>query len=163
MKRHQISRWLIIIFLCFLLPGKSFSQTIKPWTITATGKTISNGNICISYTLGEVFSGAISNKQSAVIGLLQPEKIVITSMVIPETTYNSSIKTFPNPVNDVLEISDPDEVISKITVYNLYGNPVLTATPGNPIYTAELGSGMYTIQAFNEENKCIYTNKFLKL
>lgn len=151
----------INFLLCFAISGAS-AQSISLFGMTISGKTISDGSIYISYTLGEVFSGAINGKESAVIGILQPENVVITSLFDTEKKA-SLVNFYPNPTLDVLNISDPEGKVYNIVVCNMFGVPVLSSPMSGAVNMEPLTSGMYTIQLLDENNNCIYSSKVSKL
>jgi hypothetical protein len=154
-----------LAFICFITGVSTTdlsAQTISPFGMTITGKTITDGKIYVSYTLGEVFSGAINGKESAVIGILQPEKIIITSL--SESNKNETLINFyPNPTLDILNISDPESKVYNIVICNIFGSPVLSSPMTEVISLESLESGMYTIQMFDKNNNCIYTSKISRL
>lgn len=61
MKIFNTIKWLLLI-CCLFATAWSRAQSVSPWGMSVTGKTITDGKFYISYTLGEVFSGAVMGK-----------------------------------------------------------------------------------------------------
>ena len=86
---------------------------------------------------------------------------------ISEAT-KSSIRIFPNPVKDKLNINGLSEIENlRIEVYNLIGSKVFSKTTDNAnaesavINTDFLGNGIYFAKLFSGDN-LIVTKKFTK-
>jgi hypothetical protein len=62
---------------------------------------------------------------------------------------NSAVTTYPNPVKDYLQISNPNQNISEVTVYNLFGQEVIkedwTAKNTTSLDMTRLASGTYLL------------------
>ncbi len=59
---------------------------------------------------------------------------------------SSQVKVFPNPVNQLIQISGIDHLSSKITICNAQGHLVKTHSGSSPISIDHLPSGWYVIQ-----------------
>ena len=74
----------------------------------------------------------------------------------------TSIKMYPNPVKNSLTI-DADSSIQKVSVYNILGQEVMTASPksnSTTLQTSALQKGVYILKTDIEGN--ISTNKIIK-
>jgi hypothetical protein len=73
---------------------------------------------------------------------------------------NNSVRVYPNPVSDVLQISAPSDMVN-VAVYNTYGELIFTTT-GTKVGVDQLAAGTYfvTITTSNGEQN---TTRFVKL
>lgn len=74
----------------------------------------------------------------------------------------SSVKMYPNPVNNILNI-EANSAIQKVTVYNLLGQEVMTASPktnATTLQTSSLQKGVYMVTT--EIDGKISTSKVVK-
>ncbi|MFW5724934.1 MAG: carboxypeptidase regulatory-like domain-containing protein [Bacteroidota bacterium] len=80
---------------------------------------------------------------------------------IPESTSETEVRLFPNPVTDSFFI-DSDSALERIVIHNTLGT-VLRDTPftGNRINVSELPEGLYIIHLY-DNNKRVAVKKVLK-
>src|SRR5688572_29142409 len=83
------------------------------------------------------------------------------NIVSSDDFLENGISFFPNPVNDVLNITDPYERISSVCIIDLVGNIVYS---GNSlqIETEHFPSGYYSLQVDMKEGQKL-VEKFIKL
>ncbi len=79
------------------------------------------------------------------------------------TFSNNTIKIYPNPVNEVLNIENTsDEMLEKIIITDCLGKKIIEVTQNmEQLNLSALPSGLYFIQCFSQNNKCL--TKFVKL
>ncbi len=73
---------------------------------------------------------------------------------------NNSISLYPNPANDVLNISSSDS-IAKIEVFDMQGRNVATNNNASNVNVVSLGKGVYIIKVV-QENGSFITKQFIK-
>ncbi|MEK8180497.1 T9SS type A sorting domain-containing protein [Flavobacterium buctense] len=80
-----------------------------------------------------------------------------------ETFSNSSIKIYPNPVNNLLTVENTNnEAVEKIIITDCLGKKVIEMTQNfEQINVSMLPSGLYFLQCFSQTNKT--QSKFVKL
>ncbi|NBL63691.1 T9SS type A sorting domain-containing protein [Flavobacterium sp. NST-5] len=99
------------------------------------------------------------------------DRITLTSIACPTNnlgvdnsiTKNSNVKVYPNPVNDILNISF-EQGISSVTIYNLLGQEVLSKSINaseTAINVSNLAVGTYLVKVKND-NKEVKTIKIVK-
>lgn len=90
----------------------------------------------MSYNTGEVF----------VIFTVQNQDIV--SKTTEENQINTAVAVYPNPVNDVLNVSFPkDQVIESVTLYSIEGKIIFSQTlKDNQIDLSGLLKGVYILK-----------------
>ncbi|MBK7870850.1 MAG: T9SS type A sorting domain-containing protein [Saprospiraceae bacterium] len=76
---------------------------------------------------------------------------------------NSSIKIFPNPATEYIELTENKEVL-KIVVYNLAGREMkrFDAFNGEKYYVGDLARGLYLVQLLDKSNQTIVTQRVSK-
>lgn len=81
----------------------------------------------------------------------------------PVIVDNPTIKIFPNPATDYIELSDTDKV-SQIVIYNLTGREMkrFDAFSGEKYYVGDLPKGLYLVQLTDSKNQTIITQRVSK-
>ncbi|MGV7108156.1 T9SS type A sorting domain-containing protein [Flavobacterium sp. U410] len=141
-----------------LAPGLLFNE--DGWTVVSTGYNFSsaivnNGNL---HTWGYNSSGQLGN------GSYTNDTYIFGTLPCPTSTLSTEdfainkLKVYPNPVNDVLNISFDNE-ITAVSIINLLGQEVLTkainATEGK-IDVSDLTPGTYLVKVTsNNEGKIL--------
>jgi len=75
---------------------------------------------------------------------------------------NEEISVFPNPVQNTLYIKTEAEHTYSCKIVNALGQIVLIGDCHQTINTSSLQSGIYFLRLYDEQNKLIYTTKFIK-
>ena len=97
--------------------------------------------------------------------VFDPNKHIISannSITLGLNNYdaNNSLKIFPNPVTDELNIRIPNmETINNVIIYNLMGQKIIEKNT-QTISVSELSTGVYTISV--ETSEGIFHKKFIK-
>ncbi len=114
--------------------------------INSSGTTISDSNLVIEYSIGEIATTTLQNGQDAATqGLLQPTYQII-SEVYEAFDQNFSFKAFPNPTADHLIIETDYPKFQTIQIFNLAGQKFAQQSfDGKPISLSGLPSGTYVI------------------
>lgn len=75
---------------------------------------------------------------------------------VDEYEQGMSFSLYPNPVNDMLYISNPEK-IDRLTIYSISGQLVAAETePGNSLYVGDLPAGFYMIHLEVENRQIVY-------
>ncbi|HTJ14103.1 MAG TPA: discoidin domain-containing protein [Dinghuibacter sp.] len=82
-----------------------------------------------------------------------------SSVVSVSTSPSSSVRLFPNPVADYVNIATPDP-IRQVTVYDVAGAPVRTFGSGTQFYCGGLHAGVYLARVVT--GKSVSTLKMVK-
>lgn len=89
---------------------------------------------------------------------LPPEQDLTTSVYNMNTI---SLKTWPNPVLDQLQLSDT--YTGQVHIYNAKAQCVYTAAlNGNTIDVSHLSNGLYTLKLVDKREQTIYVSRFVK-
>lgn len=111
----KIIRSIHILLTIFLLFNtKIYSQQV----VGSAGMSYENQNVNLSWTLGEVAIMTLENQnQMLTQGFHQPILVVLNSDDV--TTFDKTIKVFPNPTSDYV-ILQVDNEINQSMFYRLY-------------------------------------------
>lgn len=112
-----MKKLLLLTGIYFSFSPFVFSQTIERNVIASGGQVMTNANIEVSYTIGEVMVTQLNQSQYIITqGFHQPSK---KSTIDPEIT---DILIFPNPTVDDIVIQFPQDIGDyKINVYDEAG------------------------------------------
>jgi len=132
--------------LTLLLLGSGFLCHAQ--TLTGVGgATVSNANLSVSYSIGEIATASLQDAQSSITqGFQQPRYTVLTSVnSVFDAHYTLSV--FPNPVRDELNIKTDYQDFVRYALYDLSGKTVQQgALNNNVIGLAMMAQGTYILQ-----------------
>lgn len=82
--------------------------------------------------------------------------------VAVETNINTSnITVYPNPTNDCFIISDPQQSLSSVEIFDVFGKKVYSQLHGNTIDASSFSKGLYVIKIY-DINKQVAVFKIIK-
>ena len=95
----------LILFIILFSAGHLSGQELSSKVFANAGLVAQNGNLVLSYTIGETFvhTSPLNNPNSIVFGFQQTENIVIKTVEIDGKQFE--VNTFPNPVKDNLVVA----------------------------------------------------------
>ena len=111
-------------------------------------------------TNGAVIGGALDMTNSIYIDSIVFDN---TAPALGTTNFgyaNNTISLYPNPANDVLNVSSSNK-ISKIEVYDLLGRKVASKNNASDVNVAALGKGAYIVKVV-KENGSVVAKRFIK-
>ena len=119
-----------ILFIVFFLAGiiQSFAQLARHDVIATSGEFFSNSTYSLSWTLGECVTETFTATGNTLTQGFQQSKFVVTS-INQLTIEGISVKAYPNPVSDLINISVKTENGIQKPVFLL---PVFAAKIGIP-------------------------------
>jgi endo-1,3(4)-beta-glucanase len=126
--------------------GKKFTKTLSGF---ADGQTI-------SYACKFAFAGglAVTKYFSYKIG-------TNCTLNVKNAVFASSVKLYPNPVNNILNLNSTVKTITKVEIYSVIGKKVIEFNQGlEKMNIEELSSGLYVIKVI--ANEASFTTKFIK-
>ena len=129
--------------------------------INSSGATISDSNLFIEYSIGEIVTTTIQNGQDAATqGLLQPTYQII-SEVNGAFDKKFSFKAFPNPTADHLIIETDYPNFKTVQIFNIAGQKFAQQSfDGSPVSLSGLSPGTYLI--YFQSNQMTKTIKIVK-
>lgn len=146
------------------------AQTLERTVVASSGEylTSPNINLTLSCTIGEPVVATLTNiKLILTQGFQQPLENDVLSVDI--NTADWSIKAFPNPFNDVINIEISSDKASEFTItmtnllgQNFGGEYLANHYPGKNVYqlnTSTLAQGMYIVTVASKDGKLVKTFK----
>lgn len=129
--------------------------------VNATGATLSNSNLVVEYSIGEIVTATIQNSIStATQGLLQPTYDIVSD-VNEGFDSNFSFGVYPNPVAEQLNIKTDYTEFRIVLVYDAVGRMIGEYKfDGKPIGLSSLSPGTYMI--LFQSNKYTKSIKIIK-
>ncbi|KAF2332332.1 pectate lyase family protein [Flavobacterium ginsenosidimutans] len=113
------------------------SAGIVTASIAAGSHTITKGSVANLFYISTVYSGGTA------------KMAVTTDLAVTETTTETSkIILYPNPVSSTLYLSDAEQKVQKILIYNISGNLVITSGKSESIDTSSLIPGTYLAKIY---------------
>ena len=147
--------------------GKSLSGRINPVGTFALHDSAS-GTILNSVTITDPINSSITiqfeiefGQATADIDLDDVEVTLTEGATLSTKDFTATaLNLYPNPVKDVLNITDQD--VKTASVYNLVGQKVLEATVTNTLNVESLNKGMYLVQLKKQNESGVISRKFIK-
>lgn len=109
------------------------SAGIVTASIAAGSHTITKGSVANLFYISTVYSGT-TLKMAAVAETTTPE--------------SAKIILYPNPVSSTLYLSDPEQKVQKVLIYNISGNLVVNSGNSESIDTSGLIPGTYLAKIY---------------
>lgn len=79
-----------------------------------------------------------------------------------EIANEITVRIFPNPTKNTLQIETNGQKIDRAIIYNLEGKIVLQQTYVGPLNTSNLNSGAYILELLNQQNQSVIRKLFVK-
>ena len=153
-------------FLAFLLISlSSSSQTISKQVIGPGGQTFENGNNKLSYTLGEVAVGAMTDEDGTYqLGNGYYPSLNLSTLTSETPELQLQVKVFPNPSKEFIFITHPVEQFFEVRITDVSGKQILQTAnqKQQPLNVETLTTGTYFITVTTKESKKTNTYKIIK-
>jgi len=157
-------RYFIISFL--LLGFSAYSQpTISKQVIGPGGQTFENGNNKLSYTVGEVAVGAMTDEDGTFqLGNGYYPSLNLSTLNTETPELQLQVKVFPNPTKEVIYITHPTEQLFEVRITDVSGKQILQTThqKQQALNVQTLTTGTYFITVTTKESKQTNTCKIIK-
>jgi Secretion system C-terminal sorting domain len=149
------------IFTLLLIPWASlcFAQRV----VNTTGTSLSNANLTVEYSVGEMVTTTLTGTQQVVTqGLLQPSYAVTTETNdLFDTKF--SLRCYPNPTIEELIIETDFRGFRKASIYSIDGKLVSQQVfDYQSIKVGTLSTGSYILTLTDEQNLYSKTIKIFK-
>ena len=156
-------RYLIIAFFLAIFSGHS--QTISKQVIGPGGQTFENGNNKLSYTVGEVVVGAMTDDEGRLqLGNGYYPSLNLSTLNTETPELQLQVKVYPNPTKEVIYITHPTEQFFEVRITDVSGKQILQTQHQNlqPLSVQTLTTGTYFITVTTKESKQTNTYKIIK-
>ena len=157
-------RYFIISFL--LLGLSSYAQpTISKQVIGPGGQTFENGNNKLSYTVGEVVVGAMTDEDGSYqLGNGYYPSLDLSTLNSDTPELQLQVKVFPNPATEMIYITHPTEQLFEVAITDISGKQILQTLHQKERHLSvqTLTTGTYFITVTTKESKQTNTYKIIK-
>ena len=156
-------RYLTIVF--FLASFSGHSQIISKQVIGPGGQTFENGNNKLSYSVGEVAVGAMTDEDGTYqLGNGYYPSLNLSTLSSETPELQLQVKVFPNPTKEVIYITHPTEQFFEVKITDVSGKQILQTAhqKQQPLSVQILTTGTYFITVTTIESKQTNTYKILK-
>lgn len=153
--------------LSFLLLGfSSYAQpTISKQVIGPGGQTFENGNNKLSYTVGEVVVGAMTDEDGSYqLGNGYYPSLDLSTLNSDTPELQLQVKVFPNPATEMIYITHPTEQLFEVAITDISGKQILQTLHQKERHLSvqTLTTGTYFITVTTKESKQTNTYKIIK-
>ncbi len=155
----------IVLLLCSINPILSQELELCRQVIGVTGSSAISSGQNFAYTIGEPVIGTVSSQDYILTqGFHQPELCIVLDVTTFELEDTWSLKLFPNPTSDQIQLTWEGQGIVPLhhyVIYNAQGQQVIISskeidTNTSSINCQQLAAGSYYLQVFlSEKNQKI--------
>jgi len=153
----------IILVLTLTFSSLSFSQSISKQVIGTSGKTLTNSNLKLSYTVGEPVVGLMTAGGNQLGNGYYPA-MDLQALSVEDNVLDVQLKVYPNPTSQSLYISHPEMSSFGITIMDLNGKQLYSGTINKeePLDVSNYTQGMYLVTIENTTTNKKNTYKIIK-
>ena len=157
-------RYFILAFL--LLGISSYAQpTISKQVIGPGGQTFENGNNNLSYSVGEVAVGAMTDEDGTIqLGNGYYPSLDLSTLHTETPELQLQVRVFPNLTKEVIYITHPTESFFEVRITDVSGKQILQTAhqKEQPLSIQTLTTGTYFITVSTKDSKQTNTYKIIK-
>jgi hypothetical protein len=127
-----------------------YSQSISKQVIGSAGKTQSNANLKVSYTVGEPVVGIMTAGGNQLGNGYYPA-LNLQALSVEDNVLDVQLKVYPNPTSQLLYVSHPELNSFGITIVDLNGKQLYSGTINKeePLDVSGFTQGMYLVTVEN--------------
>jgi hypothetical protein len=153
----------IILVLTLTFSSLSFSQSISKQVIGTSGKTLTNSNLKLSYTVGEPVVGIMTAGGNQLGNGYYPA-MDLQALSVEDNVLDVQLKVYPNPTSQSLYVSHPQMNSFGITIMDLNGKQLYSGTINKeePLDVSNYTQGMYIVTIENTASNKKNTYKIIK-
>jgi hypothetical protein len=153
-----------ILLICILGSLSISAQTISKQVIGSAGRTQSNSNVTLSYTLGETVVGLMTAGGNQLGNGYYPA-LDLQTLSVEDNILDVQIKVYPNPTTHALYVSHPEVSTFNIQILDLNGKLIYSGiiNRDDPLDVSNFSQGMYLITIDNQDIKKKKSYKIIKI
>lgn len=151
------------VFAVFFLCIFSYSQSVSKQLIAATGGTLSNENISVSFATGEPMVGLLT-AEGVQLSSGYYEALDLEALNIKDNTLKVEYRIYPNPTQDVLYFDNlKAEGLLHIEIFDISGQKIIeqAVKSQQAINVKVLPNGTYFLNV-HSNNTTTNQYKFIK-
>ena len=149
----------LLPFVLLLFSTTLFAQEV----VSSSGAYISNANGSISFTVGEVSIQTIATGSNVITQGFHQTNLGV--LAVDDVVDDLSIKVFPNPTSELLQISINDFTNKSYQLFDITGKLISKNVMNktlNEVNLAPYANGIYLLVLYNENNNRIQTYRIIK-
>lgn len=153
LKNQRKMKTLVVLpIFCLFSLFQLIAQTkFTPDGISSAGQHLQGASLNFEFTLGEFVVGTIGTAPKATQGFNQPALDLMIGVIDPE--YEGKIHVFPNPANDILNVTIESKEVFELRLFDLDG--ILLQSKGFSTTTqleiSKLVQGIYVLDIRKKE------------
>ncbi len=153
---------ILCFFLCCIFT-LGYSQTVSKQVIGAIGKTLSNSNLKVSYTVGEPVVGLMTAGGNQLGNGYYPA-LNLQALNVEDNILDVQLKVYPNPTSQLLYVSHPNLNSFRITIVDLNGKLLYQGKldKEEPLDVSFYTQGIYLVTVENTTTNKKNTYKIIK-
>jgi hypothetical protein len=150
------------VVIVLLVATMGYSQTISKQVVGTSGKTLTNSNLKLSYTVGEPVVGLMTGGNQ--LGNGYYPSMDLQALSVEDNVLDVQIKLYPNPTLQSLYVSHPEMNSFGITIVDLNGKQLYQGTINKeePLDVSNYTQGMYLVTIENTTTNKKNTYKIIK-
>jgi len=147
----------------FLITLTGYSQSISKQVIGTSGKTLTNSNLKLSYTVGEPVVGLMTAGGNQLGNGYYPA-MDLQALSVEDNVLDVQLKLYPNPTSQSLYVSHPELNSFGITIVDLNGKQLYSGAINKevPLDVSNYTQGMYLVTIENTTTNKKNTYKIIK-
>ena len=151
------------LVIILLMTTVGYSQTVTKHVIGTAGKTQTNSNLKVSWTVGEPVVGLMTAGGNQLGNGYFPA-LNLQALQVEDHSLDVQIKVYPNPTSQMLYVSHPEFNSFLIEIADLNGKQIYSGTINNeqPLDVSSYTQGMYLVTITSKESNKKNTYKIIK-
>ena len=153
-------KYLVIVLLVTTI---GYSQSISKQVVGTSGKTLTNSNLKLSYTVGEPVVGLMTAGGNQLGNGYYPA-LNLQALSVEDNVLDVQLKVYPNPTSHSLYVSHPELNSFGISIVDLNGKQLYSGTinKNQPLDVSNYTNGMYMVTIENTITNKKNTYKIIK-
>jgi hypothetical protein len=151
------------VVIVLLVATMGYSQTISKQVVGNSGKTLTNSNLKLLYTVGEPVVGLMTAGGNQLGNGYYPA-LNLQALSVEDNVLDVQIKLYPNPTLQSLYVSHSEMNSFGITIVDLNGKQLYQGTINKeePLDVSNYTQGMYLVTIENTTTNKKNTYKIIK-
>ena len=153
-------KYLVIVLLVATM---GYSQSISKQVVGTSGKTLTNSNLKLTYTVGEPVVGLMTAGGNQLGNGYYPA-MDLQTLSVEDNVLDVQLKVFPNPTSQSLYVTHPEMNSFGISIVDLNGKQLYQGTINKvePLDVSNYTQGMYLVTIENTVTNKKNTYKIIK-
>jgi hypothetical protein len=149
--------------IVLLVATMGYSQSISKQVVGTSGKTLTNSNLKLSYTVGEPVVGLMTAGGNQLGNGYYPA-LNLQALIVEDNVLDVQLKVYPNPTSQSLYVTHPEMNSFGITIVDLNGKQLYQGSinKDEPLDVSKYTQGMYMVTIENANTNKKNTYKIIK-